>query len=165
MRALPRIRGAPRSVLLSVLFQDSPQRRRFPACCCTKRYRVSVRGGGARGEPGRCRAPAGAAGRWPARVASEVVSPHGLKLQAAPQSLRVPPACVCPPHRGLLRGQRCRYDWPFRGGEFSAVIVAFESPAAVHCPELPAELRTLKRTGPVMPQRVCGSALPIMSPA
>jgi hypothetical protein len=49
----------------------------------------------ARSGPGHHRAPAGAAGRWLAREAPEVVSPNGLKPGAAPQSLRVPPTCGC----------------------------------------------------------------------
>ena len=36
-----------------------------------------------------------------------MVSPHGLKPCAAPQSPRVPPTCVRPLLRGHLRGLRC----------------------------------------------------------
>ena len=46
----------------------------------------SVPGGDARSGPGRQPAPAGAAAPWLAREAPEVVSPHGLKPCAAPQS-------------------------------------------------------------------------------
>jgi hypothetical protein len=53
--------------------------------------------------PWRHLAPARASGRWLARWAPEVVSPHGLKPRAALQSLRVPPACGCLPLRGLVR--------------------------------------------------------------
>ena len=58
------------------------QRRRWPV---QQRAKRPALGSGARRGPRRHRAPAGAAGRWLARWAPEVVSPHGLKLRAPPQ--------------------------------------------------------------------------------
>ena len=89
----------------------------------------SVPGDGARSGPGRHPAPAGAAGQWLAREAPEVVSPHGLKPCAAPQSPRVPPTCVCPLLRGHLRGPRWICDRPLRGAELNAAYVSSGSVA------------------------------------
>jgi hypothetical protein len=74
-----------------------------------------------------------------------VLSPQGLKLRAMPQSLRVPPTCVCLLLRDRLRWRRHGSDRPHRGGEFMAVDVAegswadsagFDQPAV----ELPFKL-------------------------
>ena len=49
----------------------------------------------------------------------------GLKsLDLAPQSPFVPPTCVCPLLRGLLRGPRYGSDRPLRGDEFEAADAA-----------------------------------------
>ena len=73
----------------------------------------SAPGGGARSEQGCHPAPAAAAAPWLARKALEVVSPHGLKPCAPPQSPCVPHADRCP----LVRRQRvpaCGSDGSFR---------------------------------------------------
>jgi hypothetical protein len=55
--------------------------------------------------------PAGAACPWLARRAPEAVGLHGLQQRAAPQSPRVPPACVCLPIRGtFVRCSACAAD-------------------------------------------------------
>lgn len=43
------------------------------------------------------------AGRMPCMRGSEVVTSDSLSPRAAPQSLRVPPACGCPPVRNPVR--------------------------------------------------------------
>ena len=49
-----------------------------------------------------------------------MVSPHGLKPCAAPQSPEVPPTYVSPQLRGHLRGPRWICDRPLRGDEFGS---------------------------------------------
>ena len=79
-------------------------------------------GGGARSGQGRHPAPAAlhrAAGQWLARRTPEVVSPHGLKPCAAPQSPSVPlPMCAL--WRGPQRAPVCGSDRRLRGGEICA---------------------------------------------
>ena len=77
----------------------------------------SVPVGGARSGQGCHPAPARAASRWLARRTPEVVSPHGLKPCAVPQSPFVLPADVCPLVRGLHRVPVCGSDRRLRGGE------------------------------------------------
>ena len=69
------------------------------------------------GEPRRHPAPAGAAGQGQARKSTEVVSAHGLKSCAAPQSPYMPPANVCPLAQGAQRVPVCGSDRRLRGGE------------------------------------------------
>ena len=68
------------------------------------RCRVSVPGGGARGEQGCHQVPAGAASEGLAHNAPGVVSPHGSMPWAVPQSPCMWPADECPLMRCLQRG-------------------------------------------------------------
>ena len=71
----------------------------------------------------------GAVGRWFAREAPKVVSPHGLKPYPAPQPPRVPPTCVCPLLRDHLRKSRGLCERALQGGEFGAADVGSGSKA------------------------------------
>jgi len=70
------------------------------------------------------------AGRWLAREAPEVASPHGLKPRAVPQPPRGPTTCVCSALRSLLWGPRYGSDRRLRSGEFRAANVDFGLGAA-----------------------------------
>jgi len=59
-----------------------------------------------------------------------VVSPHGLKPCAAPQSPFVSPADVCPLRRGLHRVPVCGSDRQLRGDEIWSADVGSGSPPA-----------------------------------
>lgn len=84
-----------------------PERRTSRRAAAQSGTAWSVPGGGVRSGQGCHPAPAGAANRWLAREAPEMVSPHGLKPCATPQSPSVPPTDVCPQaraHNGDLYG-------------------------------------------------------------
>ena len=64
--------------------------------------------------------------------APEVVSPHGLKPCATPQSPSVPPADVCPQARGPQRRPVWGSDRRLRGGEIKDSEVDSGSLAGTH---------------------------------
>lgn len=97
-------------------------RHQAPERTAAGRHDVVAERGGARSEPGRRPAPAGAAGQWHAREAPVVVTSDGLRPGVAPHSLRVAPACRWPTLRGHLRGPRYEYDRPLRGEQFRAAM-------------------------------------------
>ena len=76
------------------------RRRRSRRACAPADMAWSARAGGARSGSGRQRAPAGASGQRIARAAPEVVTPEALRPGSEPQSLHVPPTCMCQPLRG-----------------------------------------------------------------
>jgi len=69
-------------------------------------------------------APAGAAGQRLTRKAPKVVSQHGLKPYALPQSPCVLPSDVRPPLRGLQHVPVCRSDRQLQGAEISTASVS-----------------------------------------
>ena len=114
------------------------------ACSAPGGKAWSAAGGGARGEQGRHPAPTGAAGQWLAREAPEVVSLHGLKPRAAPQSPCMPPTGVCPLLRGLLQGAAYGSERPLRGDEFRTANVGSGSGARLRA----LEKQSPERRGP-----------------
>ena len=90
-------RAAARSNLLR------PERRTSRRAAAQGGTTWPVSGGSVRSGPGCHPAPVGAVGRWLAREASSVVSPHGLKPCATPQSPSLAPTDVCPQSRGPQR--------------------------------------------------------------
>ena len=104
-------------------------RRRWRRPAAPGETASSVRSGGARSGPGHHRAPAGVPADGLHAMLTEVMTSDGLKPRAAPQSPRVPPACVCPLTQEHRREQRCIWDRPLRGDEFTATYVADGSAA------------------------------------
>jgi len=73
-----------------------------------------------------------------------VVSLHGLKPRAAPQSPCMPPTGVCPLLRGLLQGAAYGSERPLRGDEFRTANVGSGSGARLRA----LEKQSPERRGP-----------------